>query len=133
LKKCKTEGCNNPVWGNGLCANHKPRKPLARKSSLLSSKLDKFEDNSLKMKELFLLIWNKKSHRSEVSDLYLGEEPLTVFFHHILPKSKYPEACLDEENIILLTWEEHDQVEMDMYRYEDINNRREQLKQKYNV
>ncbi len=133
MKKCKTEGCNNPVWGNGLCANHKPRKPLARKSSLLSSKLDKFEDNSLKMKELFLLIWNKKSHRSEVSDLYLGEEPLTVFFHHILPKSKYPEACLDEENIILLTWEEHDQVEMDMYRYEDINNRREQLKQKYNV
>ena len=49
-------------------------------------------------------------------------------FHHILPKSKYPEASLDEENIILLTWEEHDQVEMDMYRYEDINNRREQLK-----
>ena len=133
MKKCKTEGCNNPVWGNGLCANHKPRKPLARKSSLLSSKLDKFEDNSLKMKELFLLIWNKKSHRSEVSDLYLGEEPLTVFFHHILPKSKYPEACLDEENIILLTWEEHDQVEMDIYRYEEVNKRREKLKQKYNV
>ena len=133
MKKCKTEGCNNPVWGNGLCVNHKPRKPLARKSSLLSSKLDKFEDNSLKMKELFLLIWNKKSHRSEVSDLYLGEEPLTVFFHHILPKSKYPEACLDEENIILLTWEEHDQVEMDIYRYEEVNKRREKLKQKYNV
>ncbi len=133
MKKCKTEGCNNPVWGNGLCANHKPRKPLARKSSLLSSKLDKFEDNSLKMKELFLLIWNKKSHRSEVSDLYLGEEPLTVFFHHILPKSKYPQACLDEENIILLKWEEHDQVEMDIYRYEEVNKRREKLKQKYNV
>jgi hypothetical protein len=133
LKKCKTEGCNNPVWGNGLCANHKPRKPLARKSSLLSSKLDKFEDNSLKMKELFLLIWNKKSHRSEVSDLYLGEEPLTVFFHHILPKSKYPEACLDEENIILLTWQEHDQVEMDPTRYEEVNKRRELLKQKYEI
>ena len=133
MKKCKTEGCNNPVWGNGLCANHKPRKPLARKSSLLSSKLDKFEDNSLKMKELFLLIWNKKSHRSEVSDLYLGEEPLTVFFHHILPKSKYPEACLDEENIILLTWQEHDQVEMDPTRYEEVNKRRELLKQKYEI
>lgn len=133
MKKCKTEGCNNPVWGNGLCANHKPRKPLARKSSLLSSKLDKFEDNSLKMKELFLLIWNKKSHRSEVSDLYLGEEPLTVFFHHILPKSKYPEACLDEENIILLTLDEHTNVESDMYRYEEVNKRREQLKQKYEI
>ena len=133
MKKCKTEGCNNPIWGGGLCINHKPRKPLARKSSLLSNKLDKFEDNSLKMKELFLFIWDKKPHKSEISDTYLGEEPLTVFFHHILPKSKYPKTCLDEENIILLTWEEHDQVEMDTYRYEEVNKRREELKKKHEI
>ena len=50
-KKCKIEGCNNPVWGSGLCVNHKPRKPMVKKSSLLSKKLDKSEDNSLKMKD----------------------------------------------------------------------------------
>ena len=62
---------------------------------------------------------------------YLGKEPLTVFFHHILPKNKYLQAAFDEENIILLTLEEHDQVEMDPTRYEEINKRREQLKKKY--
>lgn len=133
IKKCKVEGCNNPIWGNELCANHKPRKALAKKSSLLSKKLDKSEDNSLKMRELFLSIWSKRPHRSEVSNTYLGKEPLTVFFHHILPKEKYPDTSLDEENIILLTLEEHDQVEMDMYRYDVVNQRREYLKNKHEI
>jgi len=54
-----------------------------------------------------------------------------VFFHHILPKEKYPEAAYDEENIILLTLEEHDNVERDMYKYEEVNKRRDLLKLKY--
>jgi hypothetical protein len=56
---------------------------------------------------------------------------LSTYFHHILPKNKYPEAALDQENIILLTLNEHDQVESDIYRYEEVNKRREQLKLKY--
>jgi hypothetical protein len=56
---------------------------------------------------------------------------MSTYFHHILPKEKYPEACLDEENIILLTLEEHSNVEADMYRYEEVNKRRELLKQTY--
>jgi hypothetical protein len=63
----------------------------------------------------------------------LGNEPLTVFFHHILSKEKYPQAAFDEENIILLTLQEHDQVEMDMYRYEEVNTRREKLLIKYDL
>ncbi len=56
-----------------------------------------------------------------------------TYFHHILAKEKYPEACLDEENIILLTLDEHSNVESDIYRYEEVNKRREQLKQKYEI
>jgi hypothetical protein len=63
----------------------------------------------------------------------LGNEPLTVFFHHILSKEKYPQAAFDEENIIFLTLQEHDQVEMDMYRYEEVNTRREKLLIKYDL
>ena len=48
-------------------------------------------------------IWKKRPHASEVSGRWLGKEPLSVFFHHILPKNKYPEVRMDEENIILLT------------------------------
>jgi hypothetical protein len=118
------------------CFRHKPRKPIAKKSSLLSKKLDKSHKvirQISEMQELFLQIWRKRLHYSQVSMDYLGKEPLTIYFHHILPKEKYPQAMYDEENIILLTLEEHDNVERDMYKYEEVNRRRELLKKKYDI
>jgi hypothetical protein len=133
--KCKTCGKNAD---SEYCFAHKSRKPLpsgrgltSRKSSLLPQKLDKSPSKFLEMREFFLSIWKKRLHRSEVSGVYLGKEAMSTYFHHILPKEKYPEACLDEENIILLTLEEHSNVENDMYKYEEVNNRRNQLKLKY--
>ena len=38
----------------------------------------------------------------------------------------------DKENIILLTADEHSIVHLDMYKYEEINKRRELLLIKYN-
>jgi hypothetical protein len=135
--KCKICGKNAD---SEYCFAHKNKKPLSsgkgltsRKSSILVKKLDKSPSKFLEMREFFTSIWNKKPHRSEVSDEYLGNEPMSTYFHHILPKSKYPEACLDGENIILLTLDEHSNVENDMYRYEEINRRREILKIKYNI
>lgn len=135
--KCITCGKN----AEGLyCFLHKPRKALAKTkmSSFVSRNLDKSLDKSQnnsyqisEMREFFLLIWEKRKHYSEVSGDYLGKEPLTIFFHHILPKEKYPNASLDEENIILLTFDEHNNVENDMYKYDEVNLRRESLKLKY--
>ena len=119
------------------CFQHKPRKPLPKTSSRFAKKLDKSvkSDKEIRqiseMKEFFLQIWSKRLHHSEVSGKWLGKEPLTVFFHHILPKEKYPQASLDEENIVLLRLEEHEQVELDMYRYEEINEQRKYLLNKY--
>lgn len=136
---CKTCGkkCDKEY-----CFIHKPRKQLMSKGKpmrkvrlgILSEELiDECKKELAEMQEFFLQIWKKKPHKSEISGTSLGSEALSTYFHHILPKSKYPEACLDEENIILLTWEEHDQVEMDPTRYEEVNKRREQLKQKYDI
>lgn len=83
------------------------------------------------MLSVFMDIWHKRRHYSEISGRWLGKEPLTIFFHHILPKSKYPDAMFDEENIILLTVDEHAKVENDPVFYEEINRRREKLKLKY--
>lgn len=85
------------------------------------------------LRELFLHIWKKKPHKSEISGTYLGKEPFSTYFHHILPKEKFPQACMDEENIILLTLEEHSNVENDIYKYEIVNEKRKQLKTKYNL
>jgi hypothetical protein len=146
--KCKTCGKNSD---GEYCFQHKPRKVLQQsrvnpsltskkgisggktiqKSSLLSKKLDKSPSKFLEMRQFFLSVWNKRPHRSEVSDVYLGSEAMSTYFHHILPKEKYPEACLDEENIVLLSLLEHSNVENDMYRYEEVNKRRNHLLTKY--
>ncbi len=113
-------------------SNGKPMRKV--RLSILSEELvDECKKELAEMQEFFLQIWKKRPHKSEISGEYLGSEALSTYFHHILPKSKYPKASLDEENIILLTWEEHDQVEMDSTRYEEVNKRREQLKQKYEI
>jgi len=126
---CKTCGKNSD---GDYCFQHKPRKQLQQsgiKPSLTAKKV--VSDGYIQQREMFMDIWKKKPHKSEVSGVYLGKEPMSTYFHHILPKEKYPEACLDEENIILLTLEEHSNVENDMYRYEEVNERRNQLNLKY--
>ena len=124
--KCKI--CGRNCEGE-YCFKHKPRKPLSTENTLVKMYQKRKGDDE--MRSFFLWIWKKRIHFSEVSGKKLGDEPLSVFFHHILPKEKYPEAAYDEENIILLTLEEHDNVERDMYKYEEVNKRRDLLKLKY--
>lgn len=135
--KCKVCGKNAQ---SEYCFVHKPKKQLQQRGlkptlshKRLSVGKSKSKEKTLEMQNFFLDIWNKRPHKSEISGKYLGKEALSTYFHHILPKSKYPEACLDEENIILLTFPEHEEVEMNMYRFEEVNKRREQLKIKYNL
>jgi hypothetical protein len=128
MNKCKK--CNNNCEGE-YCFQHKPRKGLSSGRPSLTAKSEDRIRKISEMREFFLHIWKKRAHYSEITGQYLGKEPMSTYFHHILPKEKYPEACLDEENIILLTLEEHSNVENDMYRYEEVNNRRNLLKLKY--
>lgn len=134
MKKCCIENCNNNVWSNGFCKNHIVKKPLKQfmlEPSLTAKKM--VNNRHILQKEMFLNIWKKRPHRSEVSGDYLGKKPMSTYFHHILSKEKYPEACLDEENVVILSLEEHSNVENDMYRYEEVNKRRKQLIIKYNL
>ena len=128
--KCKICGKNAETE---YCFLHKKRKPLA---IALRKKLDKSEEvnrNISDRNEFFLQIWKKRPHKSEISGEFLGNEPLTIFFHNILPKEKYPEACFDEENIILLTLDEHTNVESNMYKYDIVNTKRQFLLSKYQL
>ena len=126
--KCKT--CGASCEGE-YCFRHKPRKPMLTTTKNYSNKLIIEEKSS--MREMFMKIWKQRLHKSEISGERLGTEPLSIFFHHILPKEKYNQAALDEENIILMTLEEHSNVENDTYRYEEVNKRREYLKEKYDL
>lgn len=128
VRLCKEVGCKMIAWSGGVCKNHIPKKALRSTPKPANN-----NDRILKMQEFFLSIWKQRAHKSEVSGTYLGSEPMSSYFHHILPKEKYPQACFDEENIILLTLDEHTNVESDMYKYPEVNKRREQLKLKYEI
>lgn len=130
MPKSKCKICGNPCEGD-YCFRHKPKKQMLTTTKNYSNKLIIEEKSS--MCEMFLRVWKQRPHKSEISGERLGTEPLSIFFHHILPKEKYKNAMLDEENIILLTLDEHTNVENDIYRYEEVNKRREYLKTKYNV
>jgi hypothetical protein len=130
-KLCKEEGCKMKAWSGGLCKNHIPRKGLKNLTSFVKKQASIRQTSELR--EFFLQIWKKSKRKSEVSGTYLGSEPMSTYFHHILPKEKYPEACFDEENIILLTLDEHTNVESDIHKYPEVNDRRKKLKIKYKI
>lgn len=60
-----------------------------------------------KMRLFFEEIWNERVHLSEVSGEYLGSEPKSWMFDHLLEKSRYPELKYEKENIALVTICEH--------------------------
>lgn len=136
MKTCSVEGCENRIWGKGLCVSHIKRKPITpKRGGLIVAKRDMFVQKTKieTMRNFFLEIWKERKHYSEVSGDYLGSEALSTFFHHILPKSKYPDLVYDKSNIILLTFPEHESVENDMYKYDIINEKRKELMKKYDL
>lgn len=123
---------------SNYCFQHKTRKQLNNTSKLKPTLIRKkqvsvgtYQPNKDHL--VFKEIWNERKHISEISGDYLGKEALSVYFHHILPKNKYPQIRLDKENIILLTTDEHANVESDIYKYPKINKIRTYLKEKYNL
>jgi len=142
MKTCTVEGCNKPVFGKHFCKYHYPKSvspPKWRNFKVIGNRkavelVEKEFDLYKERRDAFFhKIWFKRDHVSEVSGTKLGGVINSMFFHHILPKSKYPQAEFDAENIILLTPEEHANVELNIYLYEEINKRRIYLKLKYNI
>lgn len=130
-RPCEVEGCDKPRWSGGKCKQHTPFTPIP--PGRWTKKSSNIRQGGDEMKMFFLKIWNKRPHKSEIDGTWLGNEPLSIFFHHILPKNKYPELAFEEENIILLTGDQHSSVEANPYKYEKINYLREKLKLKFNI
>ena len=111
----------------------KSQRFISYKTNKAGKELLKETINKLLLERFFIEQWNKRPHFSEVSGDFLGNNYSTIYQHHILPKIKFPKACFDEENIVFLTANEHLSVEMDIYKYPLVNEKRNQLKIKYNL
>lgn len=91
------------------------RKPIEQKKRIRSGPTGE--------KEFLDSILEEREHISFISGLRI--EGGVINCAHVLPKGKYPELKYDPENIVLLTWKEHqlydqgtekerEQYEMDM-------------------
>ena len=99
------------------CWKCKPRKKL--KSSGFNKKRKELTEKDIseieKMNNFFLSIWKKRTHYCTICNIWLGNEPKTYMFDHILEKQKYPELKHEEKNIALLCLECHDKKTRGFY------------------
>lgn len=102
-QKCKV--CGNPAESD-YCFRHKPRKPLKRSRLVSKGKKKSLEDKD-RMYDLFLEIWEERGPYSELDNTYLGEEPLSTYFDHLLEKNLYPHLQYEKENILIVSFEQH--------------------------
>lgn len=86
--------------------------------------------NSEKQWLFFYLILQTRDKVSEVSGKKLYGEINSTWFHHILPKSKYPELRYCIDNIIILTTDEHNAVEHGK-EFEEIEKRKADIQKRY--
>jgi hypothetical protein len=86
--------------------------------------------NAQKQWLFFYLILQTRGKESEISQSKLYGEINSTWFHHILPKSKFPELRYCVDNIIVLTSDEHNAVENGK-EYEEVERRKKDLQSRY--
>jgi hypothetical protein len=151
-KECIFDGCTYNQFGGKYCRNHqwcrtdkkpkflnnKKQKPLNRTPVKKISKkkqkgLGELKLQTEKDRAFYLEIWEEREHVCFESGEPLGNEPLTLFFHHVLEKGirRYKKYRYCKWNIVLITWRTHDQVGMDIDRCPKIKEYREHILKTY--
>jgi 5-methylcytosine-specific restriction endonuclease McrA len=106
----------------------KVRKPIAKQSAKAKekSKVDAETFNLDKM--MYAEIWAASPHVCQCGcKTKLGKEPLTTFFHHVLPKAIYPQFRHMPENIMILAPDCHNAVETSLDSRPVVKKRRQEL------
>lgn len=81
------------------------RKPLKKKKKIISQ--EEIEEIQ-KMWNFFLSLWKKRPHYCTICGAWLGTEPRSYMFDHLLEKQTYPDLKHKEENIAFLCLSCHD-------------------------
>jgi hypothetical protein len=82
-------------------------------------------------KDFYMKIWTSREHKSEISHEFLGREPLSIYFHHILPKKDFPLFRHNPDNILLVTFDEHNIIERGVKKYEILSTKYSKLLREY--
>jgi hypothetical protein len=89
-------------------------------------------ENNEKQWLFFYTLLQSKGKFSEISGSPLYGELNSTWFHHIYPKSKYPALRYCPENIIILTPDEHNSIEMGN-TFPELEKRKKIIAEKYDT
>lgn len=102
--------CQYCYWSNNRKTNRLKREQKGeskRKPSKINHQSKKGQKVANEDSKFFREIWNERPHYSEVSGEWLGDDYNPVFFSHVLSKAAFPRARHWKDNIMLKTFNEH--------------------------
>lgn len=114
LKKCKI--CSNEcyIFSKGRCEQCSRQSYGSPKkvSSKQKVKIEQKKELLIEDKIFYLSIWEERKdskglHSCEVCDEPIYGEPLTLYFDHLLEKSKFPQFRHTKENVAIVCGDCH--------------------------
>jgi len=108
--------------------NPKPEKREKKKKKPLSRVKKKTGELAM-----FMQIWEGRPHVSEVSGTPIHQFDIRCFAH-ILSKGAYPSFRLKKENVLLVTPEEHHELDFgstEGFKWKKVKLKKEELKREY--
>lgn len=147
-KICQIEGCNNPVWSNGLCRNHTPKKPLKSKKKAINRVSErgkqKKEDKKKWLEKLHTWefeLWDRIEDKNGYVYCYETGTPMhrsiyrdnLCVYSHCFSKSKHPELAMESWNLLVVLPEIHAQWELDNSKTPKMLAYFNEIKEKYGL
>ena len=114
-KICKSCGQSRLLFSRGRCqqcARREDAKPIAKVSEKGKIKREAKKDLIEEDKIFYMEVWNASPHICHECNKKLSNPPSMSYFHHLLEKRNYPQFRHTPENIALLCWNCHQQVEI---------------------
>lgn len=143
-KLCIYEGCKNNRFGGKYCRYHQYKREnrsntlgKTNKLSIKKFSVKRQRENAKilgtvkKDHEFYYEIWCEREHIDFETGEPIYGEPLTLYFHHCLPKKKYPKLRHAKENIVLISWQTHTKAENNLDLVPKIREYTNQLLKKY--
>ncbi len=124
---CDFKGCSFGVFAKNYCKFHQwcrpdkkikasNKRPVRTVSNKRKSSLGERKFVIEKDRLFYASIWEERDHIDFETGKPIYGEPLSLYFHHVLEKAipSYKKYRHCTWNIVLISWQTHDQVGMDI-------------------
>ncbi len=113
--------------------NSSLKKSPIKKRIKSEEELEEERYQRLKMNIFFWECWESLPKYSEINPFYKFNDANKTHYHHLYPKSIYPELRYSLNNIICVSWEEHSLLDNDLEYFEEAKKKRIFIKENWEM